>query len=244
MLDQVTVITFAATPIHRRLANEFEAMYADHFGNYHCYTAEWLAKQPFYKDNPQVFRYAKYHGYFLWKPFIIQRALQSGAKFILYCDSNLRFLDYLRFETAFQAQIASQGVFLIKYSQHANSRWTKRDAFVLMDADNSRYHGARQVWSVIQGYSKWSYSHNLLSEYLEYCRDPHIVTEEPNACRLPNLPDFEAHRWEQSVLSILAEKYSVECVDYMQAYQWIDKVYPADLVQYKAGVEPLAVRDV
>lgn len=42
-----------------------------------------------------------------------------------------------------------------------------------------------------------------MDAWLEYCTDDRILTNKPNECGQPNLPEFRAHRHDQAVLSVL-----------------------------------------
>lgn len=49
----------------------------------------------------------------------------------------------------------------------------------------------------------------FVEEWLRYCRDERILTDIPNESGYPNLTGFVDHRHDQSVLSLLAEKYHI-----------------------------------
>ena len=235
MISNTVCITYN-NPTHERFQNEFENLYKDNFTFYHGYKKDWLEKTMFYQSNPQMFKHEKYGGYFLWKPYCISVALRSFyCEKVLYCDSNLRFLHFPKFEELFNDQMATEGIFLIKHKNYINKDWTKRDAFVLMDADYKEYWGAHQVWSVILGFSESK--RRLLDDYLFYCRNPQIVTDMPNmAGQGDNLPGFKEHRWEQSVISILAERYGVKGIWDVDVLDIITKVYDDELYTYKKQI--------
>jgi hypothetical protein len=44
----------------------------------------------------------------------------------------------------------------------------------------------------------------FVQTWLEYCTDDRILTDRPNECGRPDLPEFIAHRHDQAVLSVLA----------------------------------------
>lgn len=236
MLNDTTCITYN-NPTHERFQQEFERLYRYNFTNYHAYKRAWIEQTDFFKNNQQVFKYEKYAGYFLWKPFCIKTALDTlYTDRVLYCDSNLRFKDFPKFEEVFYEQIAKEGVFFVKHRNFINKDWTKRDAFFLMTSDDMSVWSAHQVWSVILGFDRSEKSKSILDEYLFYCRNPYIVTELPNACGLENLPGFKEHRWEQSVISILAVKYGIQGVWDTDMIKLFDKVYDKELYKYKEEV--------
>jgi hypothetical protein len=92
---------------------------------------------------------------------------------------------------------------------HQNSRWTKRDTFVLMDCDTDECHTGRQVYGGLNLWKKTPANVAFAREWLKNCQDPRLITDEPNTVTQPNLPDFQDHRHDQSILSVMALKHKV-----------------------------------
>lgn len=233
MLNKTIVITFSGTEIHEEYQKEFDRLYSGHFHKHIPYTYDWLKGTDFYWNNQQVFQYEKYAGYFLWKPFIILTTLRSYPDHaVLYADSNLRFTNFHSFEHIYNTLMDNQGAFFVKHDHFINKDWTKKDCFYFMDADNERYYNAHQVWTPLMGFDNSTSRKLLIQEYLSYCKNPNIVTEEPNI-HGDNLPGFREHRWEQSVMSILVEKYRYNGIPDTQAMQWVTKEYSPELLKMK-----------
>jgi len=228
MLNNVVCVTFSGTDIHRRLQIEFNNLYKDNFYTNILYTLDSIKNTKFYNDNLDLFKYRKYSGYFLWKPYIILEALNSFPnKLILYIDSNLRFKNFSGL-----AKYLDSDYFLIGHKNFINKHWTKRDTFILMDSDEEKYWEAHQIWTTILGFN--SSKKEFLEEYLHYCQDERIVTELPNTQGKENFEGFTAHRWEQSVMSILVEKYNLNFHwDYDFIPHTMYKTYPEDLLKQK-----------
>jgi uncharacterized protein YndB with AHSA1/START domain len=83
-------------------------------------------------------------------------------------------------------------------------KWTKRDAFVVMDCDERRYHQGQMLDASFIVLRKTARSVAFLREWLLYCCQPPLLTDDPSVCGLPELPDFIEHRHDQSLLSLLA----------------------------------------
>jgi hypothetical protein len=90
-----------------------------------------------------------------------------------------------------------------------NSKWTKRDCFLLMEADCESYWKALQCDAAFCIFQRGAQSLKFVDEWLRYCCDPRILTNEPNTCGKRDLPDFIEHRRDQSVLSLLAQKHNL-----------------------------------
>jgi len=93
---------------------------------------------------------------------------------------------------------------------HTNAKWTKRDAFVLMGCDEEKYYNANQYLGGFQIYKKTDRTMVFVKEMLKYSQDERIITDLPNTCNLPNLPQFREHRHDTSVLSLMATKYGIK----------------------------------
>lgn len=242
MLDNTCVITFANTEIHKEYQKEFHDLYGSEFEKIIDYNELFIKATGFYKENMQMFQYDKYFGYFLWKPFLIDYTFQTmPQQYVLYCDSNLRFTNFRAFEADFKQQMARQGMYLVKHQNFTNKDWTKRDAFILMQSDNERYWNAHQFWTPLLGFSRATIPQTLLYDYLAYCKIPQIVTELPNEFG-ENLPGFREHRWEQSVLSILVEKYGLTGTPDTEVIRWVTKLYSDELLRFKDKInaQPLS----
>jgi hypothetical protein len=66
---------------------------------------------------------------------------------------------------------------------------------------------------------------------MRYCRDPRVVSDQPNRCGLPNLPGFIAHRHDQSILTNLVVKHGLRCPG-----------HPAEETPWSRDVNQLAER--
>jgi hypothetical protein len=98
-------------------------------------------------------------------------------------------------------------IVLFGNGNHINSMWTKRDCFVLMDCDREAYWKASHCDAAFSLFRKTALSEQFLREWLHYGSDERIISDLPNTCGKRNFRDFIEHRWDQSILSLLAQKY-------------------------------------
>ena len=70
-------------------------------------------------------------------------------------------------------------------------------------------------------------------EYLCYCQDERIITDNPNTMGLPNYPEFIQNRHDQSVSSLLAKKYNIPPFRMASQFgnKWIDEYPNSDYPQ-------------
>jgi predicted DNA-binding transcriptional regulator AlpA len=145
-------------------------------------------------------------GYWLWKPYLIRRVLGEArpGDLVLYVDSGAEI-------TAPVAGLAdvcrnAGGILIFRNHERKNRYWTKRDCYVLMECDTEACYAADQANAAFAGFIAGQDAESFVDDWLTNCTDPRVLTDAPNECGLPDLPDFIEHRHDQSVLSLLAFK--------------------------------------
>ena len=189
------------------------------------YDREWLETTDFYKKTKYILDKPKGAGYWVWKFPTIFNTLENANEgdIVMYVDAGVKVIDDLDslFSVA-QIKPFSPPVFfklpVIGVPNHFIKTWTKRDCFVLMNADESKYWNAGMVNAAISLWTKNQATIDFLNEYKKYLRDPRIITDDINLCGKPNFLEFKDHRYDQSVLSIMAVKYNLEL--YRDPTQW------------------------
>ena len=142
-----------------------------------------------------------------FKSIAIRQALNQmeDNDFLLWCDSNHVIVGDLGIikNLAQQNNIFCHDHTPTKYS---NSQWTKRDTFIAMECDSERYWRSLQMQVNVMGFVKNKFVEKFVDEWLLYClKYDVIIGNNVHA----NLPDFIEHRHEQSIFSILIEKYRI-----------------------------------
>jgi len=171
------------------------------------YDWEQFKATGFYRENKAILDRPTGMGYWLWKPYIILEALKSVSEgdIVVYADSGLEIVAPL--DTLFGICRDGNPVMLFGNGDLVNSMWTKRDCFILMDCDTEDHWRAPQCDAAFGLFQKDETTLRFVTEWLEYCRDPRILTDDANTCGRRNLPDFISHRRDQSVLSLMVRKY-------------------------------------
>ena len=171
------------------------------------YDFEDIRKTSFYTENRAILDAPAGMGYWLWKPYVILETLKSLPEnaLVVYSDSGIEIIGSL--EPLLRVCENESPLVLFGNGDHLNSMWTKRDCFILMGCDTEYYWRSPQCDAAFGLFRKCDLTIKFVEEWLQYCRDPRILTDLPNTCGKHNLPDFLAHRWDQSVLSLMAQKY-------------------------------------
>jgi hypothetical protein len=155
-------------------------------------------------------------GYWSWKPHIILDALESvdEGDVVVYTDVG-RYRGGYTVSRDISPLVSfcerHDGIFpgVVVPNFGPNSRWTRRDCFVLMDCDEPYFWDHPQVQATFSIWLKTEHSLRFLSEWRTYCADVRIVGDGPNTCGLPNLPGFVDHRHDQSIVTNLALRRGV-----------------------------------
>ena len=188
---------------------------------------------------------ARGDGYWLWKPYLIQRHLNQlePDEWLMYCDAGAVFVQP---PTALVEHAAAHDSDVLVFELEPfrlESLWTKRDAFVLLDCDKPACWASPQR---IGGYSLWRRSdetRELVDAWLQAVADRRLVSDDPNTCGLENLPGFVTHRHDQSILSLLTKIRGIRAARDPSQFgnPWIglhpDSLYP-QIVESLGAVAP------
>jgi len=165
--------------------------------------------EKFYAENKELLNEFRGNGYWLWKPYFLLKVLEEAQEgdFVFYCDSGAVFSDKIDYLVDVSNTLKQDVlVFEIPYLE---KEWTKRDAFILMDCDESQYADTLQRCSGFILCRKSEESMEFVGEWLAYQKDRRIVTDKNNVLAEDNYENFQEHRHDQSVLSLLSKKYNL-----------------------------------
>lgn len=181
----------------------------------------------FFKKNNEILSCKRGGGYWLWKPYFIEKTLQSlnYGDFLFYCDSGSYFINPI--DDLVQLCLDNNQDVIPFELTHYEKDWTKRDAFVLMDCDSEAYFATKQRLSGFFLIRKSEISMNFVSEWLNFAQDKRIITDINNQCGLENYPEFKEHRHDQSIFSLLTKKYKFKAYrDPSQYGSALKEIYP------------------
>lgn len=171
---------------------------------------EDLKKYSFYEHHKKILDEPKGIGYWLWKPFIILEAMKkiSTGDIVVYADCGIEIID----DIAPLILLCKEDhpVLLFANEHLINKFWTKRDCFRIMGCDEKKCWNGLQSDASFSLFRKSPESEGFLNEWLQYCCDERVLTSKPNVCGKMNFLGFKEHRWDQSVLSLLAIKHNIE----------------------------------
>lgn len=176
-----------------------------------AYTPEDIDEN-FRQKNKNILSAKKGNGYYLWKPYFLNKAYHElrAGDYLIYTDAGSIYINRIQYLIDCMEQ---EGLDIMIFSlqlEMLERKYTKRDAFVLMECDTPRYADTPQS---IGGYvllKKSDFVEKFLAEDLAYAQDERIITEQANTQGLDNYVDFTAHRHDQSVWSLMSKKYGIK----------------------------------
>lgn len=165
--------------------------------------------QTFIFDNDVIINGFKNRGagYWLFKPYIILDVMKSINEndHVVYVDSGINFIDNIHKIL----DIIDDDIILFNCHGHLNKTFTKRDCFVYLGCDSDKYVNGQHTNAAIQIYKNTPRSIAFVKDYLYWCKNPNVITDNPNICGLKNYPEFVDHRHDQSILSLLSIKNDI-----------------------------------
>ena len=205
---KIIAISYSNNLFRKQLKlNKKSALEVGEVDEYYSYGPNDLDKE-FKEKNKDILSRKRGDGYWLWKPYIINKTivekLQEGD-YLIYTDAGTLFMNstYLLIKFLKENNV-SMWMDRLHFKE---SEYTKRDAFILLGADMPFFSQTKQYQAGIQIYNKSSYTVKFIQEWLYYCQDKRIITDDNNTLGLPNYPDFKENRHDQTILSLLIKKY-------------------------------------
>jgi hypothetical protein len=154
--------------------------------------------------------------FFFYKTYALYDALMHTGTSILYLDSRHRLLAHpIEIEQALKEKTR----FLVQYPnthimvngnpiQLNNESQTTQKCFESMECDEQRFKKSSHYWAAIQAWLPTSENLQFVNEFLNHMKNPNIAGPSNLLWKPePENPACYCHRNDQSVLSILIEKY-------------------------------------
>ncbi len=144
-------------------------------------------------------------GLWLWKPHIIKYMLEQAAPddVIVYSDSGARFVGAVG-ELVSTCLSLRDGILGFAVGDGFIERaWTKRDTFVLMNCDRPEFTDTLQIRTGLIILANRPASRDFVAEWSDLMGHIRLVSDLPSVCGEADYPDFQNHRHDQSVFSLL-----------------------------------------
>ena len=178
-------------------------------------------------------------GFWAWKPFIILKALESKAEgeVILYCDAGRKY-PYILLDTPLDPFVSwmdenNQDIMpgiSIPWNG-AMSVWTKHDAFSATGVDGENIRKAAVIQASFSLWRNNSSTQSFVREWLAWCVQRHLVSDDPSTSIAAESPDFIAHRHDQSLLNLCCLKHGIKGIDIGSEQTPYNERDPSDILK-------------
>lgn len=206
----VSFVSFANSRYasQKRIKREAEEM---HFFD-HIYVGDEKMLEPWYFVKYKDRWPERSFGYWQWKPYIIRRVMDrmEEGDYLVYADAGCtlnprgipRLKEYLQMVTDSPCGV-------LGFDQHfREAEWTKADLFDYFGVlGDSKYMDHGQVATGCIIIHKKPASQRLIDEWHYIMHFHHDLATDSHS-RLPNVPNFQENRHDQSVFSLLMVKYN------------------------------------
>ena len=219
----VHLVTFATDDMSRSLDRCVESAWRNGVSrhNLHDWTFAKLCDQPLMELRPAEYWANRGCGYWLWKPYIIQREMlrpeiQDGD-ILIYADAGIEFIN----NVSHIIDRMDQDIFLFGNNwEHAH--WCKRDVIEEVWKFPSDYPAdgyyrlhpwemfGKQIQASVIFFRVSDYTRAFVKEWLDWClfEGGRLIDDSPS--RAPNHPEFREHRHDQAILTTLAYREGIK----------------------------------
>lgn len=179
----------------------------------YAYNASHL-DDDFKNKNQHILKQQRGAGYWLWKPYVILKTLNTMPEddILVYLDSGV-LLDnpdgYKTMHILLEALANSPKSIFLRSVGHTNRKYIKRDLLHYMDMNTEYVRNQMQVYATMIFVKNTAQARELVAEWLEINQNENLSTDKPSV--LQEYPDFEDHRHDQAILTLLSYKYPEIC---------------------------------
>lgn len=158
----------------------------------------------FKNENKEIFNLKRGNGYWLWKPFLILKALSSMnyGDYLFYCDSACYFVQSI---DVLIEEMEHHNCEIMPFSSSVSEiHYTKKELFEEFNLDEPSVVYSNQIIASFILMKKTDAVIHFMEEYLQLCKNPKLLTDEQSSQQDEAFID---HRHDQSIFSLLIKKY-------------------------------------
>lgn len=155
--------------------------------------------ESFKKSNSKIFKHNKGLGLWVWKPYLIHKALKliDYDDFLFYCDSSSIFI---RSISALKKFMDENNLNIMPFAlPFKESNWTSEGLMSYFKL-NSAQKISNQLCASFIALKKSKKTVEIINDWLSSCQDYNIITGHYPQFESPELIE---HRYDQSVLSMI-----------------------------------------
>ncbi len=203
----MNILVTTSNELYRK-SRDFNAKCALKFGKFDrviLYDNDKDIDSKFRKKNQDILSIEKGAGLWLWKIYFIHKALMEECN-----DGDILF--YLDAAGFFFRNVApliaamKDDIFAVALP-YIEDEFTKAETFVLMGMDQDEYKKSNQYQASYMAFRKSERSVSFVNEWLNYGQDINVISPFHSIGK--QIENFNGHRMDQSIFSLLCKKYNV-----------------------------------
>ena len=165
--------------------------------------------ESFAEQNKDILSQRRGNGYWLWKPYFILKTLNQieDGDYLMYADSGAVYQNPI--QTLIDCMEQNGQNILCFYIGSTEKYWSKRDAFILLDCDKPEYTDTSQRLGGFVLCKNCEQTRAIVAEWLGFCTDRRIITDDENTLGLPNYDGFQGNRHDQTCWSLITKKHGI-----------------------------------
>jgi hypothetical protein len=164
----------------------------------------------FKQKNIDILSRKRGNGYWLWKPYFINKTLierMNEGDYLIYTDACVLYLNSTK-QIIDTLKKKNLEMWMNKLP-YIEKQYTKRDAFILLGTDSLFYTDTNQYAAYIQIYKKSKYTEKFVEELLYYSQDKRIITDDKNTLGFQNYKEFKDNRHDQNIRNICIKNKNI-----------------------------------
>ena len=213
--QQIRFITFGSHSNYinagKRLCNQASSL--NLFHEIQLYTFENLKSDlEFYNKHLDfVLKNKRGCGYWLWKPYLIHKNLESmkNGDILLYLDCGCEMDIRNRMKIAKMFHLINKYKLICSTSKHTEIIWNKMDLIVELKILHNGYLMTQQKEAGATAWLVCDETRKLAKDWYNIAcsNNYHFIDDTPSI--RPNINGFNEHRHDQSIFSLLVKKYGL-----------------------------------
>lgn len=164
----------------------------------------------FRKKNASILSQDRGNGFWLWKPYIIKKTLDSLHEndYLIYLDSGAFYMNNVQYLIK-KMEKEKQDIMAFELP-FKERHYSKRDVFICMECDAPQYTDTNQRMATMLIVKKNDWTDRFIEEWLHFAQTEDIITDAKNHKGKYNYNGFVENRHDQSIFSVLSKKYKIK----------------------------------
>jgi hypothetical protein len=188
-------------------------LYETDLVNVHSYDKSTLPEDYKQKFSSYLNSNVRGAGYWTWKPWLVMQTLESCKQndIVLWADAGCTYNPFAKKELINWFEVCHEKQFLGFQMQHLECAWTKRDVAFHLNCDTHDIMSTGQLQATIFLLKKCEDTMDLVNEWKQHTLISWMFDDSPS--KITNYAQFNEHRHDQSVWSLLRKKNHTFAID-------------------------------